>query len=111
MVTIVKTQTPENLDIALADLVESTVAYAELAARIQVLQENGHFKYVSKTARNELLKALVEQAGEIEDASKSAFKLLKKVKRVKPTEDAIDALIGAPKVVAAVAVQESQPDA
>ena len=83
------------IDVALTDLEEHACDLWQHVTHIKNLKENGHFKYLSKATRNRLMEEMINKAGIVEDMTKVAFKLLKKVKREKPSEDVIDALIGA----------------
>lgn len=85
----------QDLDVVLADLEENAASLLSNIQTVRRLQEDGNFKFVSKTTRNELLHSLIESAGVVEETTKVAFRGLKKIKRERLTEERSDALLGA----------------
>jgi hypothetical protein len=83
--------------------VQDDVALIELAAQLddlnaivnEIIKLRGDnlFRYLSKTTRNTLLNDLIEKSGAVEDASRAAFRAIKKIKRERLPEEVADLLL------------------
>lgn len=78
---------------AINELYASACTYSVLINQLKLLLEANQFRHLSKAKRNEMLDALLNQAGELEDAAKAAHRGLKKVRREHLPDDVADALI------------------
>ena len=80
-----------SIELILTDLL---LLMQSLGADIDTLDSlnlTGNFQYLSKKARNDRLDKLVSDAGLVEDLVKETVRRFKKVKRIRPSDDIIDA--------------------
>jgi transposase-like protein len=71
----------------------------DLHCRVNIINNlvnDESFKNLSKRNRNELMKGLLNESRDIEEISKVVFRSLKKIKRERISEDAIDSFLGIP---------------
>lgn len=80
-------------DRVLGDLLKKQVQVTTVILELQRLQAQDNFRYASKQARNYLLQSLLVHTDDLKDIARNAHRILKKVKRVKPTEELVDGLL------------------
>jgi len=78
---------------ALEDLKSNLKKYSDIVSEIDALNSANNFRYLSKSRRNELMAGLIERSADLSDASKGAFRVLKKVKRERAPEKLIDTVL------------------
>lgn len=78
---------------ALTELNIQLQSLTNIVDKINDLQRDNLFRYLSKNARNALLVGLMEKSGAVEDAAKATYRSIKKGKRERLPESVADLLI------------------
>jgi hypothetical protein len=82
-----------ELQKAADDLIDLLYQQTQSVTTIKSLIRNDTFKNLSKPGRVELLQEILTQASEIEDSSKGLFRLAKRVKRERITDEVTDKIL------------------
>ena len=90
-------------DAALGELNAQLDDLNSIVAQINKLRSDNLFRFLSKVSRNELLTALMEKSGSVEDAARAAFRSLKKIKRQRLPDEIADLLLSGRRDLAIVA--------
>lgn len=93
-------------DAALGELNAQLDDLNAVVAQINRLRADNLFRFLSKAARNELMTALMDKSGAVEDAARAAFRALKKNKRQRLPDEIADLLLSGRRDLAIVANPE-----
>lgn len=82
-----------DVENALIELKKAITALNLQVNQISELVACNKFKFLSKNVRNSMSTAIIEEEGKINDLVKVTFRQLKKIKRERPAEEVVDALL------------------
>jgi tRNA isopentenyl-2-thiomethyl-A-37 hydroxylase MiaE len=78
---------------SLVELVERIEDLQTVALKLLALRREGLFHFLSKKTRNEMTRSMLDHSDSVLEASKAAFKNLKRDKRVRVPDELCDQLI------------------
>jgi hypothetical protein len=90
---VVPKATTADVDVVLNDLEMMANDFSDHVQKIRLMQENGFFKYASKATRNSLLDGMLERVDVIDETTKVARNVLKRIKSERAPEEIIDSLL------------------
>lgn len=88
-----------QLPVMITGLKEKVELIQDRVQLIQRLHESDDFKVLSKVTRNNLLHGLQEEIDDLEEIAKVAIRSLKKIKRVRISEEKVDQLLEIPEYI------------